>query len=561
MQRQRSESLRVFHKGLTILKEGNKEGILIFLIALLVYSNSLLNGFVWDDNNVILTNELLKGSPLKLFKSIDTTRDYELLPYYRPIAQLSFWLEWRLHGFDPFWMHLFNVLLHSLNALFVYLLVRRFSDSRGVALCAGLLFAIHPINTETVNFLSGGRNTMLASVFSLLALILYNRAIEKGGLFLSFLSGISLLIGLFSKESALMMVLFILLLELKEIRNRRSFSISILRVLPVLASTIFYLVMRWNTLSALGIQRGIVPGLDSGKLSGIYKIPGLMDRLLANIYMIPRYFQSILWPVRFNLRYELPSGLLDHSVLPFIAWFLIIGLVIWSLTKGYSRLTLLGLCWSVIFYLPVSGIFIFPSAPMADRYIYLPAMGLWVVLTDQGIKLVTNHNLRKYGVYLAFILFVTLFFVTFQRNSDWMSDMRLFGRFVRDYPEYAYSHSALGNAYYAEREKDPRYLDLAESELLKATEINPLIPGVHTNIGNIRLLKKDYEGAIHFYTIALGIYPLDKEALLNRAITYELVGKIKEAIEDFRRFLAVPGYELADARPYAEARIRELTKP
>ncbi len=108
------------------------------------------------------------------------------------------------------------------------------------------------------------------------------------------------------------------------------------------------------------------------------------------------------------------------------------------------------------------------------------------------------------------------------------------------------------------RERDVRYLDLAEEELIKAFEIQPLIQGVHLTLGNIRLTKGDNEGALSYYTIALGIYPLEKEALLNRA-TLENLGRSSEALDDFKRFLAIPGYELSEARPYAEARIRILS--
>lgn len=75
-----------------------------------------------------------------------------------------------------------------------------------------------------------------------------------------------------------------------------------------------------------------------------------------------------------------------------------------------------------------------------------------------------------------------------------------------------------------------------------------------------RFLKGDNEMALRYYGIALGIYPLDKEALLNRAITLENLGPGSEALDGFRLLLAIPGFDLADARPYAEARIRELIR-
>lgn len=543
------------------IENDRKAGLSVALVALVVYANTLFNAFAWDDNNVILTNELLRGSPLQLFSSIDRTRDYELLPYYRPLTQLSFMLEGWLHGFEPLWMHLVNLLLHSSNTLFVYFLARRFYATSEVAFYAALFFALHPINTETVNFLSGGRNTMMATLFSLLALLLYLKAIERRSSVWSLVAGLALLAGLFSKEFSFMTIFLIIWFECRELKGQKNFYISSTRIFPVVIVVFFYLIMRWNTLSSFGIQNGLIPGMGADRLNWIYKMPGLMDRLLVNLYIIPRYLQSIIWPVRFNLRYEIPSDLSGHLIVLLIVWLLIAFFVFWVIIKGRNRLTILGLCWFVIFYVPVSGIFLFPSAPMSDRYIYLPAIGLWFIVADSCDRVLLFFKRNKYGSYSLVLILVILGIITFARNMDWKNNITLFSRFVSDYPEYAYSHAALGNAYYEAREKNVRYLELAEIELIKAIKINPVIPGVYTNLGNIRLLKGDHNGAIYYYTVALGIYPLDKEALLNRAITYEDIGMTEEAVKDFEKFLAIPGDELSDAKPYAESRIKALTTP
>lgn len=333
------------------------------------------------------------------------------------------------------------------------------------------------------------------------------------------------------------------------------------RAVPCGAAAVVYLVLRWLTLSPLGIQTGIIPGVGAGKLTGIYKIPAFWERVSDNLYIIPRYLLTIFRPTMFSLRYEVPGDFSPKALLLAAAWTIIIGTLLWAVGKGRSRMTLFGLFWFAAFYLPVSGVVMFPSAPMADRYLYLPAIGLWLVIADKTDRLIlSGKHAARYGWIAVTVVLVLLSGLTVVRNRDWRNDISLFSRFVEQYPEDAYGHSGLGSAYYAAREKDIRYLDLAEAELLKSLEINPQIPGIHTTVGNIRLIRGDSEAALHYYTIALGIYPLDKEALLNRAITYENLDRGAEALEDFRRFLAIPGYELSDARPYAEARIQVLSK-
>ena len=99
-------------------------GLAVAMVAFLVYANSLGNGFVWDDDVVIVANAALKGNALSLFSGIDVARATELNPYYRPLTLLTFLLEERLHGLTPFLVRLFNVLLHAANAFLVYRLRR-----------------------------------------------------------------------------------------------------------------------------------------------------------------------------------------------------------------------------------------------------------------------------------------------------------------------------------------------------------------------------------------------------------------------------------------------------
>lgn len=537
-------------------------GLFIIVVSLLVYANSLGNGFVWDDTNVIVTNPALRGSPFALFSGIDSSRDYELLPYYRPLTILTFLFEERAHGLMPFPMHLVNVLLHAANAFLVYLLAREVLSGAGTALLAGLLFAVHPVNTEVVGFITA-RNTALSGFFILSAYLLHRRSIRRERISLAIAGAVLFLAGLFSKETTMMVLPFVVALELSSLRAASSGSKTraVLRLLPYAAAALCYLVMRWMTLSKLGMQTGLLPGFGLQALQGIYKIPDLWTRLADNIYIIPRYLLTMIWPVSLSPRYAIP---VDYKllVLPLAAaWICIAAILGWLLTRGRSRTTVFGIFWLAAFWLPVSGIVMFPSAPMADRYMYVPAIGLWLVAADQaGRLLISGAAIRKYGIVSALLVLLVLSGLTIRRNLDWKSDVTLFARFVEQYPDDAYSHAGLGNAYFGERDRGSRYLELAESEYEKALASNPTLPGVHSNLGYIRLARGDSEGAVRYYTIALGIRPSDKEARLNRGIALENLGRRKEALGDFKLFLAMPGYELADARPYAEARIRELSK-
>ncbi|MBF0327627.1 MAG: tetratricopeptide repeat protein [Nitrospirae bacterium] len=536
--------------------------ILAVFIVFFVYANSLNNGFVWDDTNVIVTNPALRGPAFDVFNRIDNTRDYEMLPYYRPLTIFTFMVEERMYGLNPAFMHLVNILLHSINALLVYILARSFISQNYVAFLASLLFAVHPVNTETVNFIAV-RNNLLSCLCVLSAYLLCRKSIIADRLHIAFAGASFFMAGLFSKETTIMVFPFIIALEFAALRANafRAFVRPIVRLIPYVFALIFYLGMRWLTLSNLGIQTSIIPGFGAEKLQGFYKIPDLWSRLFDNIYIIPRYLMTVVWPTALSPRYSIPESFSDLFLELCAAWICIIAMLFWLMTRGRSKTTIFGLSWLIAFWMPVSGLVMFPSAQMADRYMYIPAIGVWLIVSDQiGRLYFSVKDSHKYFISVVVILLLLLAGLTVKRNMDWKSDITLFGRFVEQYPNDAYSHLGLGDAYFGERNIDSRYLDLAEPEYKKALALKPVLPGAHTNLGYIRLAKGDYEGAVHYYTIALGGYPLDKEALLNRGIALENLGRQKEAVEDFKRFLSVPGYELSEARPYAEARIIELTK-
>ncbi len=536
-------------------------GLFIALIAFVVCTNSLGNGFVTDDPSVILHNPALQGSPLSLFSSSDTTSDRNLLPFYRPLTYLTFYAEGRLHGFNPFLMHLVNIILHSANAFLVYLLARTLFDDRAPALIAGLLFAVHPIHSEAVNFLSGGRNTMLACLFSLMAYLAYHRGIVQRRVLYALLGALFFLAGLFSKESAMMILPFILALEFSADLEKRSSSrlISAVRLAPYAAGAICYLVLRWLTLSRLGIQTSIIPGFGMQKLQELYVIPGFLERVLNNVYVIPKYLLAIVWPVALSPRYVIPDDL-HLMALPLIAgWVCIIAVFFWLL-KRRSRATLFGLFWLGAFWLPVSGIIFFSGVQMAERFLYVPAIGIWLIVADQAVRLSRGRKtVLKYAVPTAAFILVLMAAVTARRNLDWKSDITLFSRLVAQYPENPQGYFHLGTAYM--RRKGPNDLPAAERNFQMVLALDPSAQSVQTPLGYIRLEQGDLEGALYYYSEALSYYPLDSEARFNRGITYEKLGRYREAVADYQFFLTLPtDNHLPGARVYAEERVRELTR-
>jgi len=537
-------------------------GFFLAAAAFFVYANSLGNGFVGDDHSVILHNPVLRDSPLSLFNGIDTTSDTELMPFYRPLTYLTFLIEQRIHGLTPFFVRLFNVLLHSANTFLVYRLSRILFKHEHAALFAGLLFAVHPLHTEGVDFNSGGRNTMLSCFFVLAAYLVHRRSVLHDSISTAVAGAFLFLAGLFSKELALAVLPFVAALEIYPLRQQPAGAKSraALRLLPYLGATLCYLYMRWLTLSRLGIQKGFLPGSGSQAMEAKYSIPGITERLLDNLYIIPKYLQIAIWPTRLSPRYVVPEDLSPLTLTLAVAWLgIIIGLG-WLLTKGRSRTTLFGLSWMAAFWLPVSGIIYFSNIPMAERFLYIPAIGFWVIIADQFSRLYPslNKTRSRYATIAGVLILLILSAITMRRNSDWKSDLTLNTKLVAQYPENPHGHANLGNAYLDRRSNQD--LELAENEFSRALTLDPSLHLLHSPLGYIRLVKSDFEGALKHYSETLAVFPKDRDARINSAIALERLGRSREALDAYRHYLTIPGYNnIPGSREYAEERIRVLS--
>lgn len=535
-------------------------GLALSSLVLIIYANSLVNGFVADDSYIILKNPVFHDRILSLFYSIDTDPT-QLLPFYRPLTYLTFYIERLLHGFEPHYMHACNVILHAANTYLVYLLAGRILTNQRSAILAGVIFAVHPIHSESVNYLSGGRNTMLACFFVLAALLFHLKSISTGRFPASMSGSLLFLAGLFSKEMAIMLLPVLFLLEFRNVKKTPTAerARAALRMVPYLLATAGYLILRWLTLSVAGIQTSIIPGFGAQKLHELYSIPDFGERIFKNVFIIPKYVLTLIWPAALSPRYSMPGDMPASITVLMIVWACIITVVIRLLASSKYQAERFGLVWAAAFWIPVSGVVYFSSITMADRYLYLPAIGMWITVASQFIHFTSSGNriIRNTAASCGIIILIVFAGMTVKRNFDWKNDRTLFARMVEQYPENPHGHYNLGAAYLIPREAE--VLQQAERHLLRALALDKSLPSVHALLGYIRLQSGDLEGSSLYLTKALKLNPLDREARINRGITLEGMGRYREALEDYEYYLTLPNENyLPGSREYAEEKVIEL---
>jgi tetratricopeptide (TPR) repeat protein len=204
----------------------------------------------------------------------------------------------------------------------------------------------------------------------------------------------------------------------------------------------------------------------------------------------------------------------------------------------------------------VSGLIPIPSAPLADRYLYLPAIGFWLIIADQVGRILRCRDVSRHFVVATFLLLSLLAALTCRRNLEWKDDVTLFSRLIEVYPDRAYGYHNLG-CYYMDKLKD---YDMAEKYFTKALQIDPRFPRLQTQVGYLMLQRGNFHGALDHYVQAIRLNPNDAEAHLNSGNALEQLRRFDEAIVSYRRFLEIPDTELSGFRPTVEAKIHLLSQ-
>jgi tetratricopeptide (TPR) repeat protein len=503
-------------------------------LVFLAYSSSLPNGFVYDDVYHVKETPLIRD--LTNVPKMFTTSVWESSSfptnqrYYRPLQVLSYTLNFALGGFKPFGYHLLNVLLHVANTLLVFTIVCLVSRHTFFAAAVALLFGLHPINSESVAWISG-RTELLAAFFSLGSLALYIQIYppqgsdESGTNRTRLLWGASLLaflLGLLSKESAatMMGVLAVYEVGLRPLAPKKG-----LRLLPYLAVLMVYLgwrlaILGWPETDPIYFVRN--PLIEETGL----------PRLFTGIKIFGKYLWLLFFPLRLAVDYSFNQIPVARTI-----WepsVIISGTVAISLIGGWivcwtrNRLVFFGLGF---FFAAGSLIFLnsfFPFAEiMGERYMYLPSVGFVLAVAALGRLGIGILPERRRAVVAGALVATILgggLVKTWWRNFDWRDDFSLFRSAVEINQRSVTNHFLLAVQYY-----DKGQVDLARSHYRKALEIYPKYAHAHLGLGSLALQEKNYPEALEHLSRSATLLPNFYQAHLFLGEAYRGLGKLDEA--------------------------------
>jgi tetratricopeptide (TPR) repeat protein len=544
------------------------------LIAALVWGPTLRCGFLWDDEYYIVSNTALRSwsyAP-RYFTDVATTagqgRAAEFA-VFRPLRNLSYLLDFQLAGLNPAWWHLVNVLLHVLNALLLAGIGRRLIGGRWGPALAGLVFLVHPAQSEAVAWLKC-RDDLLSVMFVLLAFDLWlrwrpagwnlPRVAALGGLYLA---------ACLAKEQAIVLPLLMLACarwagvppdRAPSGRDSRGLAVGLAAV-----AAGFLLWRHWF----------IGHTAQCGYPAGAF-LPTMLTMTRAGL----RYVQLLVYPRTLLADYsgmEPSSSLADGRVWACGGALFALAAAAVALRRRWPRASY-GAVWIAIALLPVSNV-VATMQYLAERFLYLPLAGFALAIGAAGHALARR---RPWLVYALGGLLIAAYGVrSAVRVPDWRSNLTLFEATVRDTPATALRPRRdllvarinagrfaqaldLGKDLWERTQDDPHAtpreraeaarhygfallqtgeVETGASLIRRAVELDSTYFQPYLDAGMLEGQAGEHAEALEWFTRAAARAPLEPATHYNRGIALRELGQAAEAEAAFRRAVAVGGSE------------------
>jgi tetratricopeptide (TPR) repeat protein len=462
---------------------GAKHILLIVLACLIVYGASLSYGFIWDDIWLIVENPQIK-SPDVIYRAFSGA--FFRIPFYRPLVTLLNAASYFLFGLRPFYYHLTNLLLHILNAVLLYeLLVIFLRASPVAALLGALLFAVHPVHTEAVSFISG-RTDLLATFLLLLGLWTYLLKYKHPHTPIALFHSITLcifILGLFSKESFVVFPVLLLAFDyyLSGAQSLRQFCRQFSCVpgrrqqqsTPLICSTaqpclIFYGGLVLVFLAYLVARSAVLHGASLPPYPGGSFVATILTMTKIFFHYLALTFLPLKMMASYEYYFAVSHTILEWRVLLALAGIAIFALLLLASFRKHSRY-FLALFWFGVTLLPVMNLFPL-GLWLAERFLYLPSIALSFAAAFLVDDVATIRSRRESKLLIAvlLLLIVTFSAMTIHRSAAWRSDVILSRDAVRKNPNNPIAMTSLALALL------PRGQSAEARQILeKAIEIDP----------------------------------------------------------------------------------------
>lgn len=517
---------------------------LILLITFIAYIPSLSADFVnWDDGDYVLDNPMIR----------DVSRLGELMTTHvqgnhHPLTMLSMFFNYMISGNDAWSYHLFNILFHLVNCYLVYRLAFLLSYKRSlIAFITSLFFAIHPLHVESVAWISE-RKDLLYTLFFMAGHIAFLKYIDSGSRKQYWLAFLFLLLSLASKPAAVIFPVSLFCIDF--LRSRKLSFKLILEKAPFFIASL-----------AMGIIT-VLAQKDAGATEG--DPFGMVNNILFGFYGILMYFIKMIFPFGLSAFYPFPP---INENLPFIYYlsplFAVALIVVAWITRNKYRFVPFGIGFYIVNLVLVLQIFSVGSAVIAERYTYVPYIGLFYIAGCFLDNYSKGKESKAYFIILPVASLLTV--LTFIQSQTWKNGTSLWDSVIKNHPS-SRAYSARATIFRKEKNYDKAieyyteairmnvidhesynnraniYMDInkfdqAYSDYKNAIRIKPDYHIAFDNIGSLLARKNQFDSAIFYLNKAIQLQPDYHPAYSNRALCYMSLKRYPEAITDWHKVL------------------------
>ncbi len=510
--------------------------LVLVILTFFVYNQITDFDFInYDDPQYVTKNPkvmsgLVKSSIMTAFTSFHAAN-------WHPLTWLSHMADVTLFGLNPAGHHLTNLLLHLLNTLMLYFLLYRMTGQRWPGMVVAALFAVHPLHVESVAWIAE-RKDVLCGFFFMGTLLSYQRYVKHPGM-IGYIRTIALFaMALMAKPMAVTLPFVLLLLDFWPLSRlapdtvpQKAAAISwklILEKIPFFLLTVVSCTVTWFAQS------------HSGAVTALSRIP--LDMRMANAAVSTvNYITKTIWPVDLAIFYPYPNTLAGWRVS--LSTLVIIGTTL-SVVWFARRLPYLavGWFWFLGMLVPVIGIVQVGAQSMADRYTYLPLIGLFI-MAAWGFGIRRETTWHRWTVRCTFVMVAVVMLSVAARTQvgRWKDTATLFRHAIAVTPPNAIAHQYLG---FDLAGKDR--FDEAKFHYRTAINIKPDYASAYNSLGVVLAIEGNLEEANASFSKALRIKPHHPEVHNNLGVVLERQHRLEDAIFHFREAVRTrPDYLVA----------------
>lgn len=484
-------------------------------VVLLAYSKVFGAGFMsWDDIDYVFNTPDITGFTTEHFQN--WWKEY-YIGNYQPLPMMSYALDYAIGGNEPFIYHLTNIIWHILDVILLYACMRRMQYCVYVALFVALLFALHPVQTESVSWIAA-RNKVMNGFFFLLAMYIYIGYVldhKNRKLIWIYICAVAAYL---CKLTAVTLPFALLAIDIWMHRPLKDKKVW-LEKLPLVL---------------LAIPVGIINLQAQAEVSFLNTHPefNFLHTTVFAGYAYVQYIINLLVPVKLSVLYPYPTAIgAVHIIYTIIAAGIIaLGFIAWR-RQWYA------VAGGILFYTVNIAIVLqfvqFGEVLMADRYLYLACIGIWYPIVYHVYHYFSQNQYRKTvtGIIALSIICTVYGVTTFARNDIWLSELNFWKSVTDKFPESSVAQSSLGGVYMKEGDNAEALRHIDEAIRLDAANYKAWY-----NKGVLLLRNGNKQEALAALNKAISLKDYSK-ALFTRALLYQQTGNCGAALQDVEKVL------------------------